>query len=1186
MVNVGDVDIQYVEELSVNNFSKNTVDIEFNGRDPLSKNISKQLTKLNMSGVTVTDQYGVKTYDNYIEDIIAIAERNEAYNYINFGNTKGFISLTKVTSPTTAEKMNMREYSATGSFYPINSYMREFKLDTEYEDNDFAISYSPLIACPVYAYNFIVKTPWSSLPLDAYAYVYGNEGSIPIIKPFPVLNTSNYTTNTGDIVALEEAEGGAVYEFDANAENIKWSYVSGQDIPLGVYNLIFRIRESDLVADDIKIVVTVNTVDVITETFVAGTTNFETIQTSDFQLLTLGQTIDIVISKATATSNTIEIDYGFVNPDFSAYLLFDCDDELDAGEIKIYDTCGNIAETEWVQIYNKNHAFNERSDFVIQNSLFRWTIDLSATWGNTGEFKNLYTEDIGYLYPYSYQYDDVRMRFIEIRPDYVELEIHLNNVSEDSAAANATQVVTVKIDPIRFSFDVVKYGATKFDWFLDYTDNDDFKGTYYPDSHFVNRADAAATAASANGASIGIFDSFALIIGKSTDGNVVYDSDGVYLTDGTTATSEDYSFILSAINNFEGVEYLYKTVMTGGLSFVQTINPITHSDFALSDSAFKTDAYSLIAGTAGHWTWSTDHLECKASTDLEIQILRSYQYSPISNLKIDTFPVDDTLDGGAFGGIIFGYQDSNNYLRAGLYNESYFGLRVHQLFMVTDGVELVLDDTIISGGEIISQYTIDIDILDSIINVYIYAVGGSRSVTPELTSAADNKRLSGFVGIVAGDADTADNITVTFNNFETSGTELHAPRGVQKNKVIDDLTYPSLAEFEHDTSDAAQWTEDDDLCFTATGNDVGDGTKETVDALISNVNFDNGNIRGLVRINSAEAVDRYGGFLFCSPTSQNGYLLNLEIDSTDNCFLNLQKLDSSAVAAGTYGYAGYGVAGYGGVAVIATLNYTDLVTTYVVGDWVWLECDYVDGVFNCYHYAYGATKPTTATMSYTPDTTYTYGRIGLYARVSAAGADNLDVSFRNLRINNTTECNSGVDTFATIGGVNHGSLIEGGEVIYLFTRDFGTDLQLGVYLLGSGYINTDKETGNASLTAQFINTDDTTGVDLGSADTTEDIASSVVWGDYTNTLLINDDDDGDSGNISIKRKSDTDYDERLSLISFIGVIPVSNISSGDNLFTTDLVFDSFNNHSLERMIDFREMGGFLIKRFDGNYGEL
>ncbi len=83
MVNVGDVDIQYVEELSVNNFSKNTVDIEFNGRDPLSKNISKQLTKLNMSGVTVTDQYGVKTYDNYIEDIIAIAERNEAYNYIN-----------------------------------------------------------------------------------------------------------------------------------------------------------------------------------------------------------------------------------------------------------------------------------------------------------------------------------------------------------------------------------------------------------------------------------------------------------------------------------------------------------------------------------------------------------------------------------------------------------------------------------------------------------------------------------------------------------------------------------------------------------------------------------------------------------------------------------------------------------------------------------------------------------------------------------------------------------------------------------------------------------------------------------------------------------------------------------------------------------------------------------------------
>jgi len=97
---------------------------------------------------------------------------------------------------------------------------------------------------------------------------------------------------------------------------------------------------------------------------------------------------------------------------------------LDKGEVKIYDTLGYSDEADWVKVHNSNHNFVETSDLIIQNSLYRWTLDLSAIWENTGEFKNLYTEDVGYLYNYAYKYDSIKWYIKEIRPDYVEILFH------------------------------------------------------------------------------------------------------------------------------------------------------------------------------------------------------------------------------------------------------------------------------------------------------------------------------------------------------------------------------------------------------------------------------------------------------------------------------------------------------------------------------------------------------------------------------------------------------------------------------------------------------------------------------------------------------------------------------------------------------------------------------------------
>ena len=1175
MPTFGDITLDYVSELSKDNFSKTAKVIDYVGRTPLNKNIKTSANKFSMTGVAIKN--GNKSKENYVNDLIAIGDRNEAYNFINFDDVKGFANITGINSTNTADKMNMREYAASGEFFPANSYMREYRINTDYVDNDFAISFSPFIVCPVDSYNFIVKTPWSTLPVSMYASVYGNEGTIPIIKPFEIFNGENYSTLTGVVGSLEEAEGGTTLNLDADGEYSEWSFTVGNDVPLGVYNLICRVRD-DNVASDITITVTSNTVAILTETFSTGSSAFTTIQTSDFQLLTEDYDVVVKIEKETAGANVIEVDYAFLNPNFSAYVLFDCDSEVDKSEVKIYDTLGYSDEADWVKVHNSNHNFVETSDLIIQNSLYRWTLDLSAIWENTGEFKNLYTEDVGYLYNYAYKYDSIKWYIKEIRPDYVEILFHFTDVSSDSAAADCSQTCTLIVDPIRFKFAVGKNGATKHDWYLDYEDNSNYLGVYYPDSHFVSRADAAVTTYSANGSSVGILDSSAVIIGKSTDGNMVYDADGIYFCDGTTASSEDYTFVLSAINKFEGFEFLY--VAGEDLSTTPITEPITHSDFASADGVFNSAIYKLAAGTAGHWTWVTDHLACAVANGVyEAQILRSYQYHTAYNLDVTTYPLAPTVDNYAYSGIIFAYKDVNNYLYARINRQSaatpVYKVELYRLLL---GVPVLISSIVYATTG--TYQTLEVDVSGTTVELFAYVKGGSKPSAQISETLADV--LDGFVGVYSYTTDAAG-ATISFNDFATSGYELHAPRGIKQNGIVDDLTWNSLTEYEHDNGDNTYWTADDDLCITTKGDDV-----FITDAMLTNLEFSAGKLKGLTKINSTVAVDRYSGFTCCSHSTQKGYAVAIELDDTDNCYLKLLKFDIDAVAGGTYGYGGYGVIGYGGIAVIITLAFEDLTTTYEVGDWVWLECEFAERSLQCYIYPYGSSKPVTPNVTYYEDADYEYGRIGLYAYADKTepASYTIDVSYRNLEIIDTTEYNSGSSSFISMGGVNHGSVFDGGEFIRLFGNEFGTDIQLGVYLLNAGYINTDKDTGNAAMTARFENTDDSTGLDIVDASKTEDIASSVTWGTYSNTLKIGDNDDGDNGIIEIKRKSDADYDERLSVVSFMGLIPISNAVEGSSIFASDLVFEAFNDHSIERILERREIGGFLIKRFDGSFGEL
>ncbi|MDD2260524.1 MAG: hypothetical protein PHO87_05970, partial [Acholeplasmataceae bacterium] len=386
---------------------------------------------------------------------------------------------------------------------------------------------------------------------------------------------------------------------EAQNEKTEWTTVVGTDLPKGRYKIVFRLQDLN-VTDDIGVIVTSSVSgELINETFTTGDTYWVTIETSEFEVIT-HETLTVDIKKLTDTANTIEVNYGFILPTYTAKVVFENDTEVDCGNVKVFDTNGSTTESAWKQVFNYNHDFS--TGIVIQNSFFRWHVDTNEVWDNTGELTNLINNQVGRLYPRAFKNNDVSYIVKEIRPDLVEIEFSLFDGESDASAEDCREIVLARFTPLYVTFELIRNGTFKWDWHVDFSTMPSWKAINAPTDLMVTSSLSNTEHTSENGIFTVIFDECIAGVCKSKNSSaLVLGSGGMYVNN--TAESGNFMFTLFMISGSKGSEYIFQNTTDAVLTGVKK-NKI-YDNFA-SDSSVE---YEVEHGTDFTETYGFDGLQ-------------------------------------------------------------------------------------------------------------------------------------------------------------------------------------------------------------------------------------------------------------------------------------------------------------------------------------------------------------------------------------------------------------------------------------------------------------------------------------------------------------------------------------------------------------------------------------------------
>ncbi len=391
MAYIGDIYVQYVDKVERSG-KKDVKTLRLIGLDDPNL-IEEKLDAddIKIGGVAVDD--ATKTADRYIEDLKATVRRGAAYNHFNYAGIDGFVAVSNISTTKSAEEDGIVKWDINGRFLTKNVYERAYKFTQEIEVNDFGMGFPAVIPLPVGATNVKLKSPWQTISLNSpWATITGKDGDIPLYKPFPLFNAEKAIT-TGSLSYLEEAYRLQTVNLDVQAKYAEWSFNAGEDVPYGTYKLKIRVRDDNIANDITVTVMGSKSGTILSETLSTGGTEFIVLETSEF-LLDDFERITVKIEKATATANTIEIDYAYLEPTYTAKILFDVDSE-DSG-VKVYDDMNDVNEANWLRVYNLEHNFTGNA--VVENGVIRVVISSSdvtlygwsvttANWVEIGKIK-------------------------------------------------------------------------------------------------------------------------------------------------------------------------------------------------------------------------------------------------------------------------------------------------------------------------------------------------------------------------------------------------------------------------------------------------------------------------------------------------------------------------------------------------------------------------------------------------------------------------------------------------------------------------------------------------------------------------------------------------------------------------------------------------------------------------------
>jgi len=558
------------------------------------------------------------------------------------------------------------------------------------------------------------------------------------------------------------------------------------------------------------------------------------------------------------------------------------------------------------------------------------------------------------------------------------------------------------------------------------------------------------------------------------------------------------------------------------------------------------DANMWSPDLAGSSTWVWDGVNhnidiVDGGSDIEaVKILKSYEYGNIDSFKID-FVINNASAVDRYVGLYSHYIDALHYMRFAAEIKVAGAINIYADYKY--GVSHTEEQHFCSTTALFTgiKYTFEIEqyyisnlptsLYQYITKVYIYVSGTAKNAPKQILTHDVDHLYEGNIGLFAKTS-VAGNINVDISDLNIVGKNIWN-RGILKNTIYDDLNWDTTSEILVNEGTIGNWTNNTtDLCLDV---DSAVNLKETF--TIKNVILGNGGFRTQVRIDSTGSIQRDAGIIFASTDGGVGtyYSLVISVDAGDNAQLRLMKYGSALGTSGAYGIGGYGIYGYGGVGNEVIL--AQQLVLYIASNWYNIECEFDrnNHTFDCYYWEKGSNKPLIPTFSYSGDTYYNIGNVGLTAKTDAAATGNINASFKNLCVTNAEEANALNGTFLSNGGIPHGSRYHETETIRCLNGTL-TDLEYAKYNL---FVNTKVTDGAVDAgELRFINTTDDTTLSIESANKKENITAANTWTAQNELIQINDDDEDDIGIIGIDQLI-TGYTDPIFLIDFISLIPVS-----------------------------------------------
>lgn len=311
-------------------------------------------------------------------NVKGLGQQSMSENTFDYLSWKGWLSISGVEVPREDDNRNLINASIDARYLPYTKYQQGKKLKSGLQTGYQGITRPGIFSLPssvenVKVYNDLNKETES---ISSTYTVESEDGTLDVYSLNGWYGAQDGSVTGGSL--SHNPKFGSVQGASLASQGDSVTLPEDTEVVQGVYSVALRLKDGN-VTDDVRVRVEEDTgsgfTSIHSDTYSTGTTNITELNSDTFQIKKNG-TVRIVVEKESTTTNTIEVDGGYLRPDFNPVTAFDIDLSGDfhvantVAPVRAFDDNGSPGtESNWEKVNSIDNRYT--GDPVIGNGIIR-----------------------------------------------------------------------------------------------------------------------------------------------------------------------------------------------------------------------------------------------------------------------------------------------------------------------------------------------------------------------------------------------------------------------------------------------------------------------------------------------------------------------------------------------------------------------------------------------------------------------------------------------------------------------------------------------------------------------------------------------------------------------------------------------------------------------------------------------